>query len=108
VLAAIGDDTPDEPLGATARGLASRGVRQLPAIRIRRRLLAGERRLPEAAAITPPRRSTRLSRPRAERSGPAGAKRHNVVSSPRHTLAVTDPIDRAVRAISRVVAGADP
>jgi 2-hydroxychromene-2-carboxylate isomerase len=50
-FAAIGDATLDEPLEATARGLASRGVRQLPAIRIGRRLLAGERRLPEAAAL---------------------------------------------------------
>jgi 2-hydroxychromene-2-carboxylate isomerase len=49
-FAAIADGTPDESLRAGARALASAGVRELPAVRIGRRFLAGERRLAEAAA----------------------------------------------------------
>jgi 2-hydroxychromene-2-carboxylate isomerase len=48
---AIGDAAIDGSLRATAHGLACRGVRRLPAMRIGRRLLVGERRLPEAAAL---------------------------------------------------------
>lgn len=50
-FAAIGDAELDGPLTATAQGLASRGARQLPAIRIGTRLFGGEQRLAEAAAL---------------------------------------------------------
>ena len=49
-FAAIGDQSLDEPLHATARGLGARGVDRLPAIRSGSHLFAGERRLAEAAA----------------------------------------------------------
>jgi 2-hydroxychromene-2-carboxylate isomerase len=50
-FAAIADPELDQPLGATARGLAARGVEQLPAVRVGKRLFAGEQRLAEAAAL---------------------------------------------------------
>jgi 2-hydroxychromene-2-carboxylate isomerase len=50
-FAAVGDQALDGPPRATARGLASRGVEQLPAVRIGRRLFSGEQRLAEAAAL---------------------------------------------------------
>jgi 2-hydroxychromene-2-carboxylate isomerase len=50
-FAAIGDAELDGPLMATAQGLAARGARQLPAVRIGRRIFAGEQRLAEAAAL---------------------------------------------------------
>ncbi len=50
-FAAISDPGLDDPLNATARGLAARGVHELPAVRIGSRLFAGERRLAEAAAL---------------------------------------------------------
>ena len=50
ILAAAGDPRRDGPLHATARGLVARGVRELPAFRVERRLLGGERALAGAAA----------------------------------------------------------
>jgi 2-hydroxychromene-2-carboxylate isomerase len=50
-LAAAGDPTRDGKLHATARGLHSRGVRHLPAIRIGRRLFSGDRAVGEAATL---------------------------------------------------------
>jgi 2-hydroxychromene-2-carboxylate isomerase len=50
-FAAIADQALDAPLQATGHGLAARGVQRLPAVRIGRRLFAGEERLPEAAAL---------------------------------------------------------
>jgi 2-hydroxychromene-2-carboxylate isomerase len=50
-FAAIADAELDAPLEATARGLVSRGVERLPAVRVRGRLFAGEDRLAEAAAL---------------------------------------------------------
>lgn len=50
-LAAAADLSRDGPLQATARGLVSRGVCELPAVRIGDRFISGERRLPEAAAM---------------------------------------------------------
>jgi 2-hydroxychromene-2-carboxylate isomerase len=50
-LAAAGDPSWDGDLLATARGLLSRGVRELPAVRVATRFIAGERGLPEAAAM---------------------------------------------------------
>jgi len=50
-FAAIADTELDAPLEATARGLASRGVERLPAVRVGGRLFAGEDRLGEAAAL---------------------------------------------------------
>ena len=49
-LAAAGDRSWDGQLLATARGLRSRGVCELPAVRVGARFFAGERRLAEAAA----------------------------------------------------------
>jgi 2-hydroxychromene-2-carboxylate isomerase len=48
---AIGDESIDETLTATARGLKMRGVRRLPAIRIAQTWFDGEHRLAEAAAL---------------------------------------------------------
>ena len=50
-LRAAGDSSLDLALEATARGLASRGVTELPAVRIGRRWFAGESGLTEAAAM---------------------------------------------------------
>jgi 2-hydroxychromene-2-carboxylate isomerase len=50
-FAAIADAKLDTPLQATAHGLARRGVEQLPAVRIGRRMFAGEERLVEAASL---------------------------------------------------------
>ncbi len=50
-LAAAGNPRWDDALGATAYGLASRGITELPAIRVDRRLVRGERGLAEAAAL---------------------------------------------------------
>lgn len=47
---AIADESIEESLSATSRGLQMRGVRELPAIRIGNVWFAGERRLVEAAA----------------------------------------------------------
>ncbi len=49
-LAAAGDPIRDGPLRATANGLRARGVRQLPAIRVARRLFGGEHALVAASA----------------------------------------------------------
>ncbi len=49
-LRAAGDPRRDEELRATARGLLSRGVRRLPAIRIGRDFFDGDGALAEAAA----------------------------------------------------------
>jgi len=50
-LAAAGDPTRDGALHATARGLHSRGVRRLPAIRIGSRIFSGDRGVGEAATL---------------------------------------------------------
>ncbi len=50
-FAAIADPELDAPLEATARGLAARGAKRLPAVRVGKRLFAGEERLAEAAAL---------------------------------------------------------
>ena len=50
-LDAARDPSRDDPLWATARGLHKRGVRRLPAIRLGRRWLEGERVLDRAALI---------------------------------------------------------
>jgi 2-hydroxychromene-2-carboxylate isomerase len=50
-LAAAGDVARDGALHATARGLLSRGVRRLPAIRVDRHWFDGERAVAEAAAL---------------------------------------------------------
>jgi 2-hydroxychromene-2-carboxylate isomerase len=50
-LAAAGDPTRDGALHATARGLVSRGVRRLPAIRVGKRWFSGEHVVGEAAAL---------------------------------------------------------
>jgi 2-hydroxychromene-2-carboxylate isomerase len=49
-FSAVNDERLDAALEATAHGLASRGVTELPAIRIGTLLFGGERRLVEAAA----------------------------------------------------------
>ena len=48
-LAAAANPALDGPLHSTARGLSAHGVRSLPAIRVGRRLISGERMLEEAA-----------------------------------------------------------
>ncbi|MBV9605914.1 MAG: DsbA family protein [Solirubrobacterales bacterium] len=50
-LAAARDASRDVPLWATARGLHRRGVRRLPAIRLGRRWLSGERVLDSVALL---------------------------------------------------------
>jgi 2-hydroxychromene-2-carboxylate isomerase len=50
-LAAARDPSRDGPLWATARGLHRRGIRHMPAIRLGRRLLEGERALEQGAAL---------------------------------------------------------
>jgi 2-hydroxychromene-2-carboxylate isomerase len=50
-FSAIGDESIEESLNATARGLAMRGVGELPAVRIGHAWFAGEHRLTEAAAL---------------------------------------------------------
>ncbi len=50
-LAAAGDCGRDAQLLATARSLANRGVRRLPAIRVGRRFFQGDRLLAEATAL---------------------------------------------------------
>jgi 2-hydroxychromene-2-carboxylate isomerase len=50
-LEAVGDESLDLGLEATAQGLAARGVHVLPAVRIGRRWFSGERGLNEAAAL---------------------------------------------------------
>ncbi len=60
-LAAAGNQALDASLDATARGLRAQGAPALPAVRIGRRLFAGERRLAEAAALA----SEFVSGPRA-------------------------------------------
>lgn len=50
-LSAAGDPTIDAQLEATARGLTTRGVSNLPAIRIARSWFDGEERLVEAGAM---------------------------------------------------------
>jgi 2-hydroxychromene-2-carboxylate isomerase len=50
-FAAIADTELDAPLDATARGLAARGAKRLPVVRVGKRLFAGEERLAEAAAL---------------------------------------------------------
>ena len=50
-LAAARDPQRDRPLWATARGLHARGVRALPALRLGRRFIEGERILIEGAAL---------------------------------------------------------
>jgi 2-hydroxychromene-2-carboxylate isomerase len=50
-LAAAGDRSLDEMIEATARGLAARGVTELPAMRSGRRFQMGERGLTETAAL---------------------------------------------------------
>jgi 2-hydroxychromene-2-carboxylate isomerase len=49
---AIGDAKLDAPLRATAQGLRARGVRLLPAVRVGPRMITGEHRLAEAAALS--------------------------------------------------------
>jgi 2-hydroxychromene-2-carboxylate isomerase len=51
-LAAARDLKLDAPLDATAHGLAARGVRVLPAVRVRGALFAGEDGLSRAAAVS--------------------------------------------------------
>jgi 2-hydroxychromene-2-carboxylate isomerase len=53
-LAAAGNPGLDDPIHRTARGLGARGVSVLPAIRIGRRLLSGERMLAQAVALPGP------------------------------------------------------
>jgi predicted DsbA family dithiol-disulfide isomerase len=55
-LAAAANPALDGPIHSTARGLRARGIQSLPAIRVGRRLISGERILEEAA---PPPRPTR-------------------------------------------------
>jgi 2-hydroxychromene-2-carboxylate isomerase len=50
-LMAARDPARDGPLWATARGLHARGVRSLPALRLGRRFIEGERILAEGAAL---------------------------------------------------------
>jgi 2-hydroxychromene-2-carboxylate isomerase len=50
-LAAARDRGRDAALEATGRGLATRGVGELPAVRVGRRWLSGERAVTEAAAL---------------------------------------------------------
>ncbi len=50
-LTAAGDPSWDDDLRAVGYGLASRGIRELPAIRLDHRLLQGEHGLAEAAAM---------------------------------------------------------
>ena len=50
-LSAARDAARDRPLWATARGLHARGVRALPALRLGRRFIEGERILTEGAAL---------------------------------------------------------
>jgi 2-hydroxychromene-2-carboxylate isomerase len=50
-LRAAGDPSWDEVLQATGYGLASRGITELPAFRVDRRFVQGERGLAEAAAL---------------------------------------------------------
>jgi 2-hydroxychromene-2-carboxylate isomerase len=50
-FASIGEPSIDETLTATANGLRTRGVSQMPAIRIGHTWFAGEHRLAEAAAL---------------------------------------------------------
>ena len=50
-LLAARDPERDRPLWATARGLHARGVRTLPALRLGRRFIEGERILIEGAAL---------------------------------------------------------
>jgi 2-hydroxychromene-2-carboxylate isomerase len=50
-LAAAGDPSWDEVVQATGYGLASRGITELPAFRVDRRFVQGERGLAEAAAL---------------------------------------------------------
>jgi 2-hydroxychromene-2-carboxylate isomerase len=50
-LAAASDTSWDDELRVVGYGLASRGINELPAIRVDRRLLGGERCLAEAAAL---------------------------------------------------------
>lgn len=50
-FAAIGDRALDASLGATVRALRGRGVGRLPAVRVGSRLIDGEHRLAEAAAL---------------------------------------------------------
>jgi len=50
-LGAAGDLAHDGALNATARSLMRCGVRELPAVRVAGRYIAGERHLPEAAAL---------------------------------------------------------
>jgi predicted DsbA family dithiol-disulfide isomerase len=50
-LVAARDPARDRTLWATARGLQARGVRALPALRLGRRFVEGERILSEAAAL---------------------------------------------------------
>jgi predicted DsbA family dithiol-disulfide isomerase len=56
-LAAAANPALDGPIDSTARGLKAHGVRSLPAIRVGRRLISGERMLEEAAP--PPRPNRR-------------------------------------------------
>jgi 2-hydroxychromene-2-carboxylate isomerase len=56
-LAAAVNPALDGPIHSTARGLRAHGVRSLPAIRVGRRLISGERMLEEAAP--PPRPNRR-------------------------------------------------
>jgi 2-hydroxychromene-2-carboxylate isomerase len=56
-LAAAANSALDGPIHSTARGLSGHGVRSLPAIRVGRRLISGERILEEAAP--PPRPNRR-------------------------------------------------
>ena len=50
-LLAARDPARDRPLWATARGLHARGVRALPALRLGRRFIEGDRILVEGAAL---------------------------------------------------------
>ena len=56
-LAAAANPALDGPIHSTARGLRAHGIRSLPAIRVGRQLISGERMLEEAAP--PPRPSRR-------------------------------------------------
>ena len=56
-LAAAANPALDGPIHSTARGLSAHGVRSLPAIRVGRKLISGERMLEEAAP--PPRPNRR-------------------------------------------------
>jgi 2-hydroxychromene-2-carboxylate isomerase len=50
-FSAIGDESIDESLNATGRGLSMRGVGQLPAVRVGHAWFDGEHRMTEAAAM---------------------------------------------------------